>query len=525
LGNPVPVRLDAVLPDEQVECDLLGGMLSSGIGDPGQEPSAASSTELRTEDVAGQSTLLTITSGPVKRRRNPECGRVLFGIGVLAAVVPLAVPPSAFATTFYVRQRAGDDANDGRSPATAWQHVGMLSAAMRAGDTAYVGPGLYREEIEVRDSGTVDRPILFIADETGRHTGDAPGVVMLTGAEPVNETIFVPGAAPGVYTAPFPAWQVWGVVEMDGPETRYVRATITPEYLVDKLAPADVVAKLRSSFFWDESTRTLVLHTSDDRPPMTHELELMQRGNGIVARDGKEFVTVIGFTFRHMQDAGVSFFKGSAHGTVVRTIAYGSRQGVRVYGSPDVLVYGSTLFRNENAGVYFAAGSTGGRAIGNTSYENVKGLRWSSNSTSGMALDNTLFDNTERGLSLENADGAIVRGNLLAGNAVSQLQVLQSHYSSNHNCFESHPPQLVADFAPFDFTDRYASLAEYQQHQTQDLDSRQGGCAPVPHKLDVATLHARTLGLVETDGNAGTLRHWLGRLFGAPAAAPSDPRR
>jgi len=425
----------------------------------------------------------------------------------------LGLPSSAFGETYFVRQMAGRDENDGRSPATAWQHVGKLSAAMHAGDTAYVGPGLYRDEIEVRQSGTSEQPIVFVADETGRNTGDSPGVVMLTGAEPVDETIFASGGAPGVYTAPFPAWEVWGVVEMDGPQARYVRATITSEHLVDHLAPADVVAKLRSSFFYDETTRTLLLHTSDDRPPATHELELVQRGHGIFARGGKEYVTVIGFTFRHMQDAGVSFFAGSAHGTVVRTTAYGSRQGVRVYGSSDVLVYGSTLFRNENSGVYFAAGSTGGRAIGNTSYENVKGLRWSSDSTNAMALDNVLFDNLERGLSLENADGAIVRGNRLVHNAVSQLQVLQSRYASDENCFAAAPEQLVADFTPFDFADRYDRLAAYQQAKHQDPQSREGGCGPLPEKVDVQALHARTSGAAgapERSSIAALLRRLLG---------------
>ena len=400
----------------------------------------------------------------------------------------LAPPAAAGGRTFYVRQSAGDDALDGLSPATAWRHVERLSDAMGPGDIAYVGPGLYREEIEVRQSGTAEQPIVFVADESGRITGDPPGVVMLTGAEPVDESIFVAAGPPGVYKAPFPAWQVWGVVEMDGPQDRYVRVTITEEYLVEKLAPVDVVAKRRKSFFYDEATRTLWLHTSDDRPPTAHELELVQRGNGIVARQGKEWVTVIGFTFRHVQDAGVSFFRDSHHGTVVRVTAWGSRQGVRIYGSRDVLVSGSTLFRNENSGAYFAASSTGGRAIGNTSYENVKGLRWSSDSTHGVALDNALFDNTERGLSLENADGAIVRGNLLANNAVSQLYVIQSKFAADENCFEAAPGQLVADFTPFGWNDRFEHLVAYQQSQHQDPASHEGGCAALPPKVDVHRL-------------------------------------
>ena len=436
--------------------------------------------------------------------------------GALLAWSPVA------AITFYVRQSAGNDANDGRSSATAWQHVGKLSEVMRAGDIAYVGPGLYREEIEVRDSGSADRPIVFVADETGRHTGDGAGTVMLSGAEPVDETIFSPTGAPGVYSAPFAEWTVWGVVEMDGPQSRYVRVTITHEYLVEKLAPVDVVGKLRSSYFHDEATRTLYLHTSDDQPPRTHELELVRRGHGIFVR-GKEYVTVVGFTFRHMQDSGISFFGGAAHGTARGTVSYGSRQGIRVYGSTDVRVEGCTVFRNENAGVYFAAASSGGRSIGVTSYENVKGLRWSSDSTNAVVTDNVLFENLERGLSLENADDAIVRGNRFVGNTVSQLQVLQSRYSSDENCFESRPGQLVADFTPFGFADRYATLAEYRQKQGQDLHSREGGCGRLPAKLDVHQLPQRA-GEAHEDAQASRgVWAWLRELLSAAGARSRGP--
>src|SRR5262249_48796095 len=160
---------------------------------------------------------------------------------------------------------------------------------------------------------------------------------------------------------------------------RYLRVTITHEYLVEKMREVDIVAKLPSSYFYDEGSRVLTIHTSDGRPPATHELELVRRGDGIFIR-GHHHVNVVGFTFRHMQDAGVSFFIGSGDGVVANVTSYGSRQGVRVYGATDVTVYGSTLFRNENAGVYFAAKSSNGVAIANASYENVKGLRWSSDS-------------------------------------------------------------------------------------------------------------------------------------------------
>src|SRR5439155_6370866 len=106
------------------------------------------------------------------------------------------------------------------------------------------------------------------------------------------------------------------------------------------------------------------------------------RGNGILVQ-GKHYVTVMGFTFRHMQDSGVSFFKGAGDEIAVDNTSYGSRQGIRVYGASHVLVYGNTLFRNENCGVYFAAQSANGAPIGNTAYENIKGVRWSSQSVDG----------------------------------------------------------------------------------------------------------------------------------------------
>ncbi len=180
-----------------------------------------------------------------------------------------------------------------------------------------------------------------------------------------------------------------------------------------------------------------------------------------------------------------------------------------------MFLYGNTLFRNENSGVYFAAKSVNGLAVGNTAYENVKGLRWSSDSAGGMAIDNVLFDNTERGISIENADGAILRGNRLVDNAVSQLLVLQTRYTSEDNCFANGgDKQLVADFTPFGPLDRYPTLPEYRAAKGQDLHSRWGSCGPLPAKVDVHALHAAALAYpgkppaAQTAGAGGWL-DWL----------------
>jgi parallel beta-helix repeat protein len=316
---------------------------------------------------------------------------------------------------------------------------------------------------------------------------------MIVGSDPVDETVFAPHTARGVYKAEV-TQKVAGVVEMDGLQYRYKRARDTKEHLLEKMSLLDVVAKLPSSHFYDEATRVLYIHTSDGKPPTSHEIEIIHRGTGIGMSE-KHYVTVIGFTFRSMGDAGINFFKGSGHGIAVNNTSYGSRQGIRVYEATDILVYGNTLFRNDNSGVYFARGSTNGLAIGNITYENIKGVRWSSQSVNGMAIDNTAFDNREVGIAVENADRAVLRRNLLVNNTKSQLMVIQAEYSSESNCFQNgSADQLTADFV---FVDHYGTLADYQRGKRQDLHSRQGACGPLPAKVDVGRLHAETVKYTE----------------------------
>jgi uncharacterized protein YuzE len=240
--------------------------------------------------------------------------------------------------TFYVRGTVGRDANRGFSPRDAWRSISKLSRALKAGDTAYVGPGLYRDRIILRHDGAPGRPIRIIADPAGRFTGDPPGTVMIAGSEPIDEHIFAPHSAPGVFSATVPGTVV-GVVEMDGPQYRFKRARDTKEYLKDKLSKLEVVSLLPSSFFYDPEADILYLHTSDGRPPWEHEVELIHRGNGILVH-GHHHVTIVGFTFRHMGDAGLGFWAGSSHISAINNISYGGRQGIRVYNATDILISG-----------------------------------------------------------------------------------------------------------------------------------------------------------------------------------------
>jgi len=424
----------------------------------------------------------------------------------LALLLVVASVVRAHAVTYYVRQTVGDDTRDGRSAAASWRTLARLSSTLKAGNTVYVGPGLYREQVTVGADGTSGARIVFAADASGEHTGDPPGTVMITGADPVDTSVFVPVGPPGVYRATLPQ-HVLGVVEMDGSQRRYRRARDTMEHLVDKLSESDVVTRLRGSHFYDEERHELLLHTSDDREPRAHEIELMHRGAGI-GMFGKHFVTIIGFTFRHFGDAGINFFKGSGDGIALDNVSWGGRQGIRVYAATDILVSGNTLFRNDNSGVYFAAQSTGGATSGNVAYENQKGVRWSSQSNYGMALDDVVFDNAEAGISIEDVTGTVLRRNRLLQNPKAQLMLIRSVYDGEDDCFDG-STHAVADFV---FQEHYATLADLQRAKGLDPRARSGGCGALPAKIDVHKLHAETMGYAE---RARAL------LAGAPAAGPT----
>jgi parallel beta-helix repeat protein len=413
--------------------------------------------------------------------------------GILSLLILIGAPVPVRGATYYVRQAAGSDTNDGRTAATAWRGIARLGGVLKAGDTAYVGPGLYRDGILLQHSGTPEARIMLVGDTLGAHTGDPPGPVMIAGTEPVDESIFSASSA-SVYRATFGDYPVLGVVEMDGRQRRYLKAEGTVEHTndgLDGLSALEVVAARPGSYHYDAEAKQLFLHTSDGKPPRAHEIELIRRQSGVYVHD-KHYVTVVGFTFRHMSDAGINFFRGSRDGVAMHNTAYGCHQGISVYGALNVLVYGNSLFGNENCGVYFAAGAAGGLAIENVAYENAKGVRWSSGSNDGMALGNTLFDNHERGLAIESTERIVVRDNRLARNAVSQLMVMKGTYDADRNCFESNGAgQSIADFIYGG--ERYADLAGYRRAKGQDSGSRMGSCGPLPQKIDVLQLHRQVM--------------------------------
>jgi parallel beta-helix repeat protein len=70
--------------------------------------------------------------------------------------------------------------SDGRSPASAYGRIDEAARAAHPGDMIVVAPGRYAEgDISLDNSGTAERPILFVADRSGALSGSAPGSVLI----------------------------------------------------------------------------------------------------------------------------------------------------------------------------------------------------------------------------------------------------------------------------------------------------------------------------------------------------------
>jgi hypothetical protein len=78
----------------------------------------------------------------------------------------------------------GSNANDGLSWANRKLTLTSVeSIPVAAGDTVYVGPGVYRENLICGVSGSAGNPITYIGDVTGEHTDGVGGAVRITGSD------------------------------------------------------------------------------------------------------------------------------------------------------------------------------------------------------------------------------------------------------------------------------------------------------------------------------------------------------
>jgi len=99
-------------------------------------------------------------------------GRV--GLMLQVATLLQCATAMSLAETWHVR--AGADAGDGRTSASAFTTIQQAADIVKPGDTVVVGVGVYYESVQLRTKGTADQPITFKTDQVARDR------VIVTGA-------------------------------------------------------------------------------------------------------------------------------------------------------------------------------------------------------------------------------------------------------------------------------------------------------------------------------------------------------
>ena len=237
---------------------------------------------------------------------------------VLIAAVVLAT--RAHAMVYWVDQKFGADTQSMGSESQPYKTISRAAKGLRPGDRVFVRSGIYRENVQIRSSGTKEFPIQFVAEK--------PGTVIVTGADVLNGFEHVGGDEP-IYRV---AWKhvfaidyqngkaiehhpsgapLWGRAEQIIVDGKQLLPTTNESGLRQAFRAKKVESPLphlggpfNGLFFADTSKHELLIALADGSDPNMHLVEASTRGQifGVSAFDNAgsiSFVQARGFIFRH----------------------------------------------------------------------------------------------------------------------------------------------------------------------------------------------------------------------------------
>ena len=331
--------------------------------------------------------------------------------------------------------------------ATPFCTIGAATKKMLAGDTALVGAGQYREQVQVTASGEAGAPITLRAT--------SPSAVIL-GTNDVSD-------AAGWSATSTTAWKhaftpVPAQVFLDGqPLAKATSSTTTTS----------------GTWFYDTPTATLYVDTGGTNPATGHTVSAGARSFGILLRQVTD-VNVSGFAVRQTNLSGVYFdtvqrvsldtvdtaqsgaqgvtadnssqvmlsgiqasanqsigirLFSSTDSTVKTSVTHdNSFHGVSVQGGARDTVTGVTTYRNKRLSTRIAAGIDVSSAAqntvvdGNLSYSNDdSGIESYTGATGTLVRRNVVYDNGDHGIDDFQAPGSRVIGNTVVGNATAGI--------------------------------------------------------------------------------------------------------
>jgi len=300
--------------------------------------------------------------------------------------------PTGAGITYHVSAISGSDSNDG-SESRPWATLQKAADNAMAGDTVIVHEGIYREEVEIKNSGEEGAPITFVVAE-GEHA-------IIDGS---IESLSIPGGNEWInYSG-----SIW-YVELDSPTGFVAEDGRRLYHYENSLSDLETLSEGYSGgWYYDDSSKRLYVRTREDDNPDNHEMQVGRFDNGFIV-DGLHDIVIEGFEIR---------FQGSS--------AYG--KGVYIRHSSNVWVR-KCLIHSSNGGVSIRFDDSNDNVIEwNEIYDNEI-TSWDWEDVKGHDAENSA-------ISVEGGSGNVVRINVIYGFfngiALSLWDDLENE-SYNHN--------------------------------------------------------------------------------------------
>lgn len=257
------------------------------------------------------------------------------GVIGAAIVIPGGVAQAQGAAALYVAAQ-GDDHHDGSSPAKALRTISAALSRAQAGDTVFIGPGTYAEQIITTRGGTPGAEITIKALD-GKAVIDGTRLDWRTAAN-----------------------QNQGLVELRHPFVRLVGLTIENSKNTGVILAANNLTVEDCTIV---STQLHAISTDTEhqmnRPGSNGSMirEVVLRNNVVekaslagnsqaisLIADGFK---VIGNTVRDSQREGIDIWLGARHGEVQGNTVYGNAAaGIFVDGASYVAIHHNVVYRN-----------------------------------------------------------------------------------------------------------------------------------------------------------------------------------
>ncbi|HEY3002858.1 MAG TPA: right-handed parallel beta-helix repeat-containing protein, partial [Kribbellaceae bacterium] len=352
--------------------------------------------------------------------------------------------------TYYVEQTSASCSDSGPgSQATPFCTITAAAKKLLAGDTAIVGPGQYREQVQPTNTGEAGAPITLRASSASavilgsNDVSDAAGWTAT--ATTAWQHAYSPTAAPT---------QVW----LDGqplPKATSATTTTPNSWFYDSAAsllyvdtgggnPAvgHTVAAgarnfgllLRSVGDWNVSGFTVAqTNLAGAYLDMTHRVSLdglavSQAGTYGVTADASDHAMLSGIQSHDNLSIAIRLFNNTDSTLQASSTHHNQLHGVSVQTSTRVLVSGVTSYANLQPGQRIAAGidvssSSAGTVVeDSTSYGNDdSGIEAYTGATGTVMRRNVLYDNGDHGIDNSSAPGSVVLNNTVVRNETAGI--------------------------------------------------------------------------------------------------------